>query len=258
MVIYLDDAVARARGAAGTPFTRQVLRTAVIDGALLRLRPKVMTVSTVVAGLLPIMWSTRVGAEVMKPIAAPVLGGMVSSLLHVLIVTPVLYLWIQERRLRLAEDGHEPISAERKRRSRFILPIGIGAVLVVLASGWYWQHQRQQQPSSGVAIRTVEANGVRVTVLSPDGALHQGRNVFSIEFRNAGTNEMIDVGNVRASAAMTMPGMAMSGGLQTTATNQPGRYTVSGDFGMAGTWQLSIEWNGPAGVGKVAFEGAVQ
>ena len=50
-----------------------------------------MTVSTVVAGLLPIMWSTRTGAEVMKPLATPVLGGMVSSLLHVLIVTPVIF-----------------------------------------------------------------------------------------------------------------------------------------------------------------------
>ena len=63
-----------------------------------------MTVSTVVAGLLPIMWSTRVGAEVMKPLATPVLGGMVSSLLHVLIVTPVLFYWMQERRLGLQPE----------------------------------------------------------------------------------------------------------------------------------------------------------
>jgi Cu(I)/Ag(I) efflux system membrane protein CusA/SilA len=53
------------------------LRDAVMEGALLRLRPKVMTVSTVVAGLLPIMWSSSVGAEVMKPLATPVLGGMI-------------------------------------------------------------------------------------------------------------------------------------------------------------------------------------
>ena len=72
-----------------------------MEGALLRLRPKVMTVSTVVAGLLPIMWTDRVGAEVMKPLATPVLGGMVSSLLYVLIVTPVLFYWIHERRLRV-------------------------------------------------------------------------------------------------------------------------------------------------------------
>ena len=71
-----------------------------MEGALLRLRPKVMTVSTVVAGLLPIMWSTSAGSEVMKPLATPVLGGMVSSLLHVLIVTPAIFYSIHARRLR--------------------------------------------------------------------------------------------------------------------------------------------------------------
>ena len=113
MVIYLEEAVARRRDAMGGTLTRSALREAVIDGALLRLRPKVMTVSTVIAGLLPIMWSTRVGAEVMKPLATPVLGGMVSSLLHVLIVTPVLFYWLQERRL-----GLQPEPVERARRGR--------------------------------------------------------------------------------------------------------------------------------------------
>ncbi|HJX15809.1 MAG TPA: efflux RND transporter permease subunit, partial [Candidatus Deferrimicrobiaceae bacterium] len=83
--------------------TRENLREAVVEGALLRLRPKVMTVSTVVAGLLPIFWSTRTGSEVMKPLATPVLGGMVSSLLFVLVVTPVTFLWLRERELRKAE-----------------------------------------------------------------------------------------------------------------------------------------------------------
>jgi Cu(I)/Ag(I) efflux system membrane protein CusA/SilA len=71
----------------------------VMEGALLRLRPKIMIVSTVVAGLLPIIWSTHTGAEVMKPLAAPVLGGMLSSLLQVLIVTPVIFTWLREREL---------------------------------------------------------------------------------------------------------------------------------------------------------------
>jgi Cu(I)/Ag(I) efflux system membrane protein CusA/SilA len=99
MVIYLEEAVERRRTAEGGRLTRDGLRAAVIEGALLRLRPKVMTVSTVVAGLLPIMWSTSVGSEVMKPLATPVLGGMLSSLLHVLVVTPVLFFWIREREL---------------------------------------------------------------------------------------------------------------------------------------------------------------
>jgi Cu(I)/Ag(I) efflux system membrane protein CusA/SilA len=99
MVIYLEEAVARKKAAMGT-LTKQALHEAVMEGALLRLRPKVMTVSTVVAGLLPLMWSSRTGAEVMKPLATPVLGGMVSSLLHVLIVTPVIFTWLREREMR--------------------------------------------------------------------------------------------------------------------------------------------------------------
>ena len=99
MVIYLEEAVARKKAAMGV-LTVQGLHEAVMEGALLRLRPKVMTVSTVIAGLLPLMWSARTGAEVMKPLATPVLGGMVSSLLHVLIVTPVIFTWLRERELR--------------------------------------------------------------------------------------------------------------------------------------------------------------
>jgi Cu(I)/Ag(I) efflux system membrane protein CusA/SilA len=62
-----------------------------------------MTVSTVVASLLPMMWTQSTGAEAMKPLATPVLGGMVSSLLHVLLVTPVIFYWVRERELRHEE-----------------------------------------------------------------------------------------------------------------------------------------------------------
>jgi len=99
MVIYLEEAVERKRHERGT-LTITDLREAVMEGALLRLRPKLMTVSTIVAGLLPIFWSNRVGSEVIRPLATPVLGGMLSSLAHVLIVTPILFMWLHERDLR--------------------------------------------------------------------------------------------------------------------------------------------------------------
>src|SRR5204863_2746938 len=124
MVIYLEEAVARKRQQMGGALTREALRDGVVEGALLRLRPKVMTVSTVVAGLLPIMWSTRVGSEVMKPLAAPVLGGMVSSLLHVLVVTPVIFFWLQERKLGLKHESR----AERRRRP----PVAWRPILVMV------------------------------------------------------------------------------------------------------------------------------
>jgi len=99
MVIYLEDAVARKRQELDGRLTRGALLDAVREGALLRLRPKVMTVTTIIASLLPVMWSHSTGAEVMKPLAAPVLGGMVSSLAHVLLVTPVIFFWLREREL---------------------------------------------------------------------------------------------------------------------------------------------------------------
>ncbi|HEY8901680.1 MAG TPA: CusA/CzcA family heavy metal efflux RND transporter [Chthoniobacterales bacterium] len=99
MVVYLEEALQKRRAERGNAFSLADLRSAVIDGAMLRLRPKVMTVATVIASLLPIMWSVRTGAEVMKPLATPVIGGMVSSLLHVLIVTPVIFYWIRRRAL---------------------------------------------------------------------------------------------------------------------------------------------------------------
>jgi Cu(I)/Ag(I) efflux system membrane protein CusA/SilA len=98
MVVYLEEALQR-KAAAGE-LTREAIREAAMEGAVLRLRPKLMTVSTVIAGLLPIMWSTATGSEVAKPIATPVLGGMVSSLVHVLIVTPVIWTLLKEWELR--------------------------------------------------------------------------------------------------------------------------------------------------------------
>jgi copper/silver efflux system protein len=123
MVIYLEEAVARKRAELGGRLSRAALLDAVKEGALLRLRPKVMTVTTVVASLLPIMWSHSAGAEVMKPLATPVLGGMVSSLVHVLIVTPVIFYWLREREIRREEaraaaapaPGGTPIDATEQR-----------------------------------------------------------------------------------------------------------------------------------------------
>ncbi len=71
-----------------------------MEGSVLRLRPKLMTVTVVMASLVPIMWSTGVGSDVMKPIAAPIIGGMVTSTVHVLIITPVIFYIMKIRALR--------------------------------------------------------------------------------------------------------------------------------------------------------------
>jgi Cu(I)/Ag(I) efflux system membrane protein CusA/SilA len=261
MVIYLEEAVERKRQELGGTLTRTALRDAVMEGALLRLRPKVMTVSTVVAGLLPIMWSTRTGAEVMKPLATPVLGGMVSSLLHVLIVTPVIFFWIRERRLGVHRETVPADERVRGGRRRFVIAAGV-VVIIALTSFVLWRHRSGvSEPavqSAGTVVQTIRAGDLDIALLSPSGTLRQGRNSFTFEFRRTGTTTLEDVGSVRGSANMSMPGMAMSGGLQVTPTAVPGRYAATAEFGMAGTWQMAVEWNGPAGQGSVKFQGGVQ
>jgi Cu(I)/Ag(I) efflux system membrane protein CusA/SilA len=97
MVTYLEESVQEARQRLGRALTREELTQAVKAGARLRLRPKVMTVATTIASLTPIFWLQRTGVEIMQPLAAPVVGGMISSLVHILIVTPVIFLWLRER-----------------------------------------------------------------------------------------------------------------------------------------------------------------
>jgi Cu(I)/Ag(I) efflux system membrane protein CusA/SilA len=99
MVTYLEEAVVARRKELGRELTREELTEAIKAGARLRLRPKVMTVATTIASLTPIFWLQRTGVEIMQPLAAPVVGGMISSLLHILIVTPVIFAWLRERRL---------------------------------------------------------------------------------------------------------------------------------------------------------------
>ncbi len=263
MVIYLEEAVVRKRKEMGGTLTREALRDAVIEGALLRLRPKVMTVSTVIVGLLPIMWSSTVGAEVMKPLATPVLGGMVSSLLHVLIVTPVIFLWIHERRLGLQ---HEPLprvsGAPATRRGLWIGAIALA--LVALAATLVWRLSvadgagPSRNQSAGDVVQTVRSGELDIVLLSRTGTLRQGRNAFTVEFRRTGTDTLVEVGTVRASANMPMPGMVMSSGLRIVPAGVPGRFEATAEFGMAGSWQMELRWDGAAGQGSVSFKGSVQ
>lgn len=98
MVIYLHEALDKKL--INGPCTEQDIYDATFEGAVLRLRPKLMTVAVALLGLIPIMWSTGTGADVMKPIAAPMIGGMISSAVHVLIMTPVIFVLMKTRDLK--------------------------------------------------------------------------------------------------------------------------------------------------------------
>jgi Cu(I)/Ag(I) efflux system membrane protein CusA/SilA len=97
MLVYLDEAY-EWRAREGRMATAQDLREAILEGATQRVRPVMMTVAAIIGELLPIMWTTGTGADVMKRIAAPMIGGMVSSTILTLIVIPVLY-FIWKRRI---------------------------------------------------------------------------------------------------------------------------------------------------------------
>jgi Cu(I)/Ag(I) efflux system membrane protein CusA/SilA len=99
MVVYLHEALDR-RLASGEPLKHEDIEEAAIEGAVQRLRPKLMTVSAVLASLIPILWESGIGSDVMKPIAAPIVGGLITSTIHVLILVPVFFALMKERALR--------------------------------------------------------------------------------------------------------------------------------------------------------------
>jgi Cu(I)/Ag(I) efflux system membrane protein CusA/SilA len=98
MLVYLNSAW-RLRQASGRPLTTADLEAAITEGALRRLRPKMMTVLTIILGLLPLLIGHGAGSEVLKRIAAPMVGGMVSATLLTLVIVPALFLLLRRRQL---------------------------------------------------------------------------------------------------------------------------------------------------------------
>jgi Cu(I)/Ag(I) efflux system membrane protein CusA/SilA len=99
MVVYLHEAL-QERISRGTALVEADIEQATIEGAVQRLRPKLMTVTAVILSLAPILWETGIGSDVMKPIAAPIVGGMITSTIHVLILVPVFFMLLKRRQLR--------------------------------------------------------------------------------------------------------------------------------------------------------------
>ena len=261
MVIYLEEAVLKKKEAMGSSFDRAGLREAVMEGALLRLRPKVMTVSTVVAGLLPIMWSDRVGAEIMRPLAAPVLGGMLTSLVHVLVVTPVIFYWLRARELPPATEAErvEDIAPATSRRTAMV---AIVVVLAMAAGGWWFISGRGSgTPDTGSTwpvVLTQPAGNMTITVRGEGGGLKQGTTRFALEFRDAASGRLKDVGTVQVTASMAMPGMAMTAGGEVSRLRDAGRYLVAAEFSMSGAWRFTVSWTESSGPKSVSFDGDVQ
>jgi hypothetical protein len=106
-------------------------------------------------------------------------------------------------------------------------------------------------------LQRVKSGTLDIVLLSPRDALRHGKDDFVIEFRSA-DGTLVDVGEVKAAANMPMPGAPMFGAITVQRADVPGRYRAAGDLSMAGTWRLTIEWQGPPGPGSISFSGTVQ
>jgi len=106
-------------------------------------------------------------------------------------------------------------------------------------------------------VQRVKSGDLDIVLLSEDGTLNQGKESFVIEFRRE-EGTLADAGTVTTTANMPMPGMTMPGSVAVEPSGVAGRYRVTGDFGMAGAWQMKVDWRGPIGQGSVSFDGSVQ
>jgi hypothetical protein len=115
-----------------------------------------------------------------------------------------------------------------------------------------------QAPGQMTEIHRQREGAVDVVVLAATDALRHGSESFVVEFRSTSNGHLVDVGTVTGSATMPMAGMPMLGRMDIVRTDVAGRYAATGDLSMAGTWRLTIEWNGPAGRGSVTLPTSVQ
>ena len=106
-------------------------------------------------------------------------------------------------------------------------------------------------------IQRVRAGGLDLVLLADDGVLNDGRDTFTVEFRTA-SGELADVTDVQATATMPMAGMAPMFGDVTLARNETGRYTATSNLGMAGDWQIRIEWRGAEGPASAMLSTSAQ
>jgi Cu(I)/Ag(I) efflux system membrane protein CusA/SilA len=107
MLIYLDISYKKFKDKYGDQFNRQHLEEAIEEGAVLRVRPKMMTVVAIMAGLMPIMWSHGTGSQIMKRIATPMVGGMVSATILTLVVVPAIYELVKGWKLPPGPKKHD-------------------------------------------------------------------------------------------------------------------------------------------------------
>ena len=266
MLLYLDQAWEKYV-AQGRMNSMADLHLAVKEGAVQRIRPKIMTVCAILFGLLPIMWSptTQAGADVMKRIAAPMIGGVVTSAILELLIFPVIFvIWRQRSLPKDARDRHSEAIAEehapvnagpRRSFARFLLTVlaiaGLG-----MAAYYVWQGFDRKDTGgverAGIPFAMQIVDGLTITLLHPHGQLRAARNEAFIEFRNA-SGELVDVGKVKLNLDMNMTGMVMHSGATIKRSDTPGRYRMEVTPDMGGDWTARLSFDTPQGPRETSF-----
>jgi hypothetical protein len=251
MLLYLDHAWEKFK-AEGRMHSMRHLHDAVLEGAIGRVRPKIMTVCAILFGLLPIMWSPamQAGADVMKRIATPMIGGVITSAIMELLIYPVIYvLWkrrdLPDRReeaTALVPPALVPSEGVRRRMPRIVATVLIAAALVYGAN-FAW-HKFASRNTTGKPFVTQTVNDLTVTFSSRDGQVKTGDNDVLIEFRDS-AGQPVDVGNVKFELNMNMPGMQMHEGATVQTTGTAGKYRGKVKADMAGDWIAKLSFNGP-------------
>lgn len=259
MLLYLDHAWDRLQ-AAGRLRNTGDLDLAILEGAVQRIRPKIMTVCAILFGLLPIMWSptTQVGADVMKRIAAPMIGGVVTSAILELLLYPAIYsLW---RGRSLAREKRTDPGAPGTRgrgwsRGAWLLAaiaatVAVGVLVTIRRNG-----PTDAKPAGTLVERRVK-DGLEVSVYTLTGPIRVTDNVLIVTFVDNATHAPADPGELKLDLVMDMPGMTMHSGA-TVVREAAGRYRVSLRPEMAGDQTLRLQYGGASGLGTLSLSVSV-
>jgi len=260
MLLYLDHAWEKFK-AEGRMTSMRDLDDAVIEGAVGRVRPKIMTVCAILFGLLPIMWSpvTQAGADVMKRIAAPMIGGVVTSAILELLIYPVIYvIWRRRELPDRTEEAPAPIvppSLVPSHRVRHHLPRIVATTLtatgLIYGASFVW-HKASARKITSASFATQTVNDLIVKLMAPAGQFQTGDNNVLIEFRDS-DGQLVDVGDVNFTIDMNMPGVVMHGGGLAQKTGTAGQYRAEVRADMAGDWNASVSYQGPEGNEQATF-----
>ena len=260
MLLYLDHAWDKFQ-AAGRLNTPGDLHDAIIEGAVQRIRPKIMTVCAILFGLLPIMWSptTQAGADVMKRIAAPMIGGVVTSAVLELLLYPTIYMLWRRRHLANPRGAEAPAASPAPRRGRHLPWLAVLLLSTVgIAGALWWRQKANPQPggvpsSAGTPFASRTSNGLLVNFYHTGGSLGLSENEVLIEFRDSSSGSPVDVGTVKFALDMNMPGMVMHSGATVAPAGRTGLYRAEIKPEMAGDWTAQLTYDGPHGPGDVSF-----